>query len=85
MAELNGKSPAATNNFGIEQVRIIASELFDGDSTRFSELVQGADAKFRRLEALENLCTDLVKRSPGGCYFLPWAERFASLGIKSKN
>lgn len=83
MAELSEKQPAATKEFGIEQVRYIASELFDGDSARLSELVQGVDAKFRRLEALEKLCTELVKRSPGGCYFAPWAERFGRLGIKT--
>lgn len=83
MVELNEKSPAKTNEFGIEQVKYIASELFDGDSTRLAELVQGVDAKFRRLEVLENLCTELVKRSPGGCYFAPWAELFGRLGIKA--
>lgn len=83
LAELNGKPKVAIKDFGIAQVRSIANELFDGDSARLAELVSGVDAKFRRLEALESLCTELVKRSPGGCYFLPWAERFAHLGIKA--
>lgn len=83
MVEFSEKSPVKTNDFGIEQVRYIASELFDGDSARLAELIQEVDAKFRRLEALENLCTELVKRSPGGCYFATWAERFGRLGIKA--
>ena len=72
----------AAENLDIKQVNIIANELFDGDSTRFAELLHGVDMKFRRLQALEALCAEMVTRSPGGCYFLPWAERLATLGIK---
>lgn len=63
------------------EVQEIANELFDGDSTRFNELIQGVKSNFDRLEKLERLCQEMVDKPPGKVYFNPWAEKLKAFGI----
>ena len=67
-----------------QQVQEIANDLFDGDSSRFHELILGVDEKFKRLAELEMLLQEMANNPPGNAYFLPWAEKLANLGINGK-
>ena len=70
---------------GINDVQDIANELFNGDSTRFDELIQGVKTKFERLELLELLLQEMVNKPPGNAYFVPWAEKLKKLGIQANS